>query len=126
MTESSVEINRRLADGVITETVHAWHYREQGPGEPGGRTYGVIYAPNGRVRIDVSDQSGSAYRTLWLAASEVRPQQEWRDHLLTTGQKPVIRRWCTVDGVEIPEDSNPEWDENCCSIDCRNDLRPNW
>lgn len=126
METSSVEIKRRLRDGLINETVHAWHYREQGPGSPGGRTYDVLYAPNGRVRIDVSDQAGSAYRTLWLEASEIRPQQEWRDHLLMTGQTPVIRRWCTVDGVEIPADSSPEWDENCCSTECRSELRPGW
>jgi hypothetical protein len=123
---SSNEINRRLKDGMITETVHAWHCREQGPGEPGGRTYGVIYGRDGRVRIDVTGGWGSSVRTIFLGASEMRPDQEWWDHLLATGQKPVARRWCTVDGVEIPSDSDPELDENCCSPDCRNDLRPNW
>lgn len=123
---SDTRIKRRLRNSLINETVETWHRPEHGPGAPGGRTYDVLYAPSGRVRIDVSDQAGSEYRTLRLEASEIRPQQEWRDHLLATGQKPVLRRWCTVDGAEIPEDSDPEWDENCCSTECRNDLRPDW
>jgi hypothetical protein len=123
---SSSEVSRRLRDGMITETVHAWHYREQGPGEPGGRTYAVIYGQNGRVRVDVMGDWGSYVRTIFLGASEMRPDQEWRDHLLATGHQPVVRRWCTVDGVEISPDSDPELDENCCSRECRNDLRPDW
>ena len=119
-------INRRTKDGLINETVHAWHFRKEGVGEPGGRTYDVLYAPNGRTRIDVSDQSGSMYRTLFLRASEIRPRQEWLDHMRATGQEVREPRWCTVDGVEIPEGSDPEIDDDCCSAACRMDMRPDW
>lgn len=122
----ATEITRRRRDGLINETVHAWHFREEGPGEPGGRTYDVLYADNDRVRIDISDQSGSAYRTLFLGASQIRPRQEWLDHLRETGQEAVEPRWCTVDGVEIPDDSDPELDDDCCSAGCRNELRPDF
>ena len=123
MSDDWNEILRRLKDGLISETVHRWH---GGPGLPGGRTYDVLYAPDGRVRIDVSGPWSSLYRTVWVAADEVRPEAEWREHLLMTGQQPVVRRWCQVDGVEIPSDSDPEVDENCCSPECWNELRPSW
>jgi len=122
----ATEITRRRRDGLINETVHAWHFRKEGPGEPGGRTYDVLYADSGRVRIDISDQSGSAYRTLFLGASQILPRQEWLDHLRETGQEATEPRWCMVDGVEIPDDSDPETDDNCCSPGCRTEMRPDW
>lgn len=126
----SIQINRRLRDGMITETVHAWHYREQGPGEPGGRTYDVIYGRSGRVRIDVIECWGSSLHTIFLDANEIRPQQEWRDHLLATGQHPVEPRWCEVDGVEIPADriarEVPEDPERHCSAECWIEAQPTW
>lgn len=122
----ATEINRRMRDGVLSETVHAWHFRREGPGEPGGRTYDVIYAPNGKVRIDVSDQGGSSYRTLILGASQVRPRDEWLAWLAETGQTVAEPRWCMVDGAEIDQNSNPEFDEDCCSPGCRMDMRPDF
>lgn len=121
------EITRRLhRSGAISEDVHSWHYRTEGAGEPGGRHYHVLYAPGGQVLIDVGGHWSSLLRTIRLKADEIRPQEEWREWLLATGQQPEVRRWCTVDGTEIPSDSDPEVDENCCSPECRNELRPDW
>lgn len=119
----TTEITRRLRNGMVGEHVLAWHYRSEGPGDPGGRSYDVLYASDGRIRIDVSGCWGSVFHTVWLKADEVRPQEEWRMHLLATGQRPVVRRWCTVDGMELPSGSDPEVDENCCSPECRSELR---
>ena len=120
----ATEITRRMRNGILSETVHAWHFRKEGPGEPGGRTYDAIYAPNGMVRIDVSDQSGSSLRTVILGASQVRPRDEWLTWLAETGQVVAETRWCMVDGLEIDQDSNPEFDGDCCSPGCRMDMRP--
>ncbi len=124
----TTEITRRRhhGDGITSETVHSWHFRKEGPGEPGGRTYQMLYADDGRVRIDVTDQAGSTCRAFFLGTSQIRPRQEWLDHLRETRQEVVEPRWCTVDGVEIPDDSDPEFDDNCCSAECRADLRPDW
>lgn len=108
------EITRRLKDGVISETVHRWHY---GPGSPGGRTYDVLYTRYGQIRIDVSGAWSSTYRTVWMVADEVRPEAEWREHLLKTGQQPVVRRWCRIDGVEITDGGD------FCSADCAREHR---
>lgn len=120
------EVIRRRSGDLVTETVSVWHFRAEGPGDPGGRTYSMLYTDDGRTRVDVHDQCGSSYRTLWLGAGDMRPRQEWLDHLRETGRTEYRPRWCTVDGVEIPDDSDPEFDDNCCSAECRADLRPDW
>jgi hypothetical protein len=125
-TETTAEITRRLHHGVVSETVRSWHYRSQGPGEPGGRTYDALYAADGRVRVDVMGCWGSVFHTVWLRPDEIRPRGEWLAWLAETGQPVPERRWCTVDGMEIPADSDPEFDENCCSVECRIETRPDF
>lgn len=124
----ATEVTRRRHHGesIVSETVHAWHYAEEGPGERGGRTYQMLYADDGRVRIDVTDQGGSQVRAFFLTPSQIRPRQEWLDHLKETGQEEYQPRWCTIDGREIDPESDRELDDNCCSAECRNDLRPDW
>lgn len=122
----ATEITRRFRSGVVSETVHAWHYREEGPGEPGGRTYEVLYAPTGSVMVDVSGEWGSTLRALFIPASEIRPREEWLAWLAETGQTVTEPRWCTVDGLEIDQDSDPEFDDDCCSTECRIELLPTW
>lgn len=131
MSEKSSDITRRLvmrgtAGDIITETVHAWHYRSQGAGEPGGRTYSMLYCPDGRVRIDVSGVWSSFPHTLWVKADEIRPRDEWMTWVAETNQSAVEPRWCMVDGLEIDPDSNPEFDEDCCSTACRIEMRPDF
>lgn len=126
MAESSSDIIRRMRNGILSETVHAWHYATQGPGERGGRTYYALYALTGAVRIDVSDACSSGLRTLWIEAKEIRPREEWLAHLKATGQPLTNRRYCAIDGMEIAGDSDPGLDEGCCSTGCRSDFRPDW
>jgi hypothetical protein len=115
----SNETIRRLRDGVLSETVESWHHESDGPGEPGGRTYAVLYIPDGRIRIDVSGCWSSTYHTVWLKAEEVRPQEEWREWLLATGQTPPMRAYCWDCGRE------KEGPDHSCPEGCR-DPHPNW
>jgi hypothetical protein len=115
------EIIRRLRDGgVLGETVESWHCESEGPGEPGGRTYHVLYAPNGRIRVDVSGCWSSTYHTVLIEPEEVRPAEEWREHLLATGQTPGRRAYCQHCGLEKPDGLMGSCPEGC------RDHQPEW
>lgn len=124
------EIIRRMHQGLVSETVYRMHREGQGPGEPGGRTYDVTYAPDGRVRVDVDGCWSGRYHTVWIAADEVRPAAEWAAHLRATGRKPVEPRWCNACGTEIPADriarEDPKDPEPFCSTDCYVESLPRW
>lgn len=120
----ATEITRRKRDGLVSETVRAWHYHKEGPGAPGGRTYAVLYTPAGGAMIDVTGCWASTVHTVWVPAAEMRPREEWLTWLAETGRTVAEPRWCMVDGMEIDQDSNPEFDEDCCSVDCRIEMRP--
>lgn len=126
MAVSTSDITRRMRDGILSETVHAWHYANQGPGERGGRTYYALHGPTGIVRIDVSDACSSTLRTVWISAKEIRPRAEWLEHLAAKGITPVEPRYCAADGLEIDSDSDPELDEGFCSAECRSEVRADW
>lgn len=113
------ETIRRLRNGVLGENVTRWHREGQGPGLPGGRGYDVLYCPDGRVRIDVSGCWSSMYHTVWLAADEVRPLDEWKEYLLRTGQVPKMRAYCSTCGLE------KERIDSSCPDGCR-DAGPEW
>lgn len=117
----SDEIIRRLVGGgVLSENVQCWHRAEQGPGRPGGRTYSVLYMPEGPVRIDVMDGWASEFRTMWLKAEEVRPIEEWKEHLLRTGQHSVVRSYCSICGLEKKRA------DFTCPEGCRPGRMPEW
>jgi hypothetical protein len=122
----ATEVIRRRRDGILSETVHAWHYRKEGPGDPGGRTYEVLYTRTGAALIDVSGCWASTLHRVWVPAAEMRPREEWLAWLAETGQAVAEPRWCVADGREIDQDSNPEFDENCCSVECRIEMRPDF
>lgn len=110
MDREGEETIRRQRDGdVLSEMVWRWHYASDGPGEPGGRSYNALYAPDGRVRIDVSGWWSSVGHTVWVEADEIRPTEEWRAHLKVTGQKPIPMRFCNDCRRQIPKnESCPE------------------
>lgn len=120
-------ITRRKGHGWISELVERWH---RGPGEPGGRTYLVIYASNGHVRIDINEPCTSLVREVRLEPTEIRPAAEWTAHLKATGQKPTEPRWCVVDGMEIPQEridrEIPEEPEEFCSRECAREVSHEW
>lgn len=116
----TVEIIRRVRNGILGETVRAWHHEGEGPGGVGGRTYDVLYAPNGRVRIDVSGYWSSTYHTIFLGAGETRPQEEYIDHLLATGQTVKMRAYCSICGLE------KEGLEYSCPEGCSDNVEHGW
>lgn len=129
MSDGNENIRRKNQD-IISESVRRWHHKSEGPGEPGGRTYDVLYASDGRILIDVSGCWSSVYHTVWLTADEVRPRAEWLAHLAATGRQPVEPRWCEVDGREIPAEridrEDPQGSELYCSTGCYVESKPSW
>lgn len=120
-------VARRKGQGYITETVERWH---EGPGSRGGRSYLILYCPDGRVRIDVGGVWSGFMHEVRLTPEEIRPAAEWMAHLKATGLKPVEPRWCVIDGVEIPQEridrEIPDEPEEFCSRECAREVSDEW
>lgn len=97
------EITRRVRNEILNETIEVRRDESEGPDSLGGRTYDILYAPGGRVRVDlIGGYWSSEVHTLFIERDEIRPREEWIDHLLTTGQTVRARTFCQHCGLEKP------------------------
>lgn len=106
-------IRRLHRGGVLGESVSRWHHEEDGPGLPGGRTYDILYFPEGGARIDVSGCWSSMYHTVILTAQETRPREEYIEHLICIGRSHPVRAYCADCGREKAGGAQGSCPEGC-------------